>query len=129
MEFKIREKSRHKNLKISICRPDSLVNSEDHDEMQLQYDLFDLIRYVPLKNFSWVEQVLSRDYCVLLKDTTQCRRRSRTCNPSVSSQALYHCTPPQLQLTFHQGLHCFAKTNQIFMAEIHHIRNFEKNYL
>ena len=60
MELKIREKSRHKNLKLSICRPDSLVNSEDHDEMQLQwYDLFDLIRYVPLNNFSWVEQVLN----------------------------------------------------------------------
>ena len=35
MELKIREKSRHKNLKLSIY-PDSLVNSEDHDEMQLQ---------------------------------------------------------------------------------------------
>ena len=112
MEFKIREKSRHKNLKLSIY-PDSLVNSEDHDEMQLQwFDLFDLILYVPLNNFSWVEQVLSREYCVLLKDTTQCRWRSRTCNPSVSSQALYHCTPPQLQLTFHQGLHCFASSWQ-----------------
>ena len=33
---KLEKKSRHKNLKLSICRPDSLVNSEDHDEMQLQ---------------------------------------------------------------------------------------------
>ena len=40
--------------------------------------LFDLILYVPVKFFSvisdgssWVEPVLSKDKCVLLKDTTQ----------------------------------------------------------
>ena len=40
--------------------------------------LFDLIIYVPVNNFqlcqdgsSWVEPVLSKDKCVLLKDTTQ----------------------------------------------------------
>ena len=40
--------------------------------------LFDLILYAPVNNFSvmsdgtsWVEPVLSKDKCVLLKDTTQ----------------------------------------------------------
>ena len=43
-------------------------------------DLFDLILYIPVNSFSvelcqdgsyWVEQVLSKDKCVLLKDITQ----------------------------------------------------------
>ena len=32
---KLEKKAGKKNRKLSIC-PDSLVNSEDHDEMQLQ---------------------------------------------------------------------------------------------
>ena len=39
---------------------------------------------------SWVEPVLSKDKCVLLKVTCSDASEARTCNPSVSSQALYH---------------------------------------
>ena len=39
---------------------------------------------------SWVEPVLSLDWCVLLKDTRQWCRWAQTHSPSVSSQALYH---------------------------------------
>ena len=41
---------------------------------------------------SWAEPVLSKDKCVLLKDTTKWAREAQTCNPSVLSQALYHWT-------------------------------------
>ena len=40
---------------------------------------------------SWVEPILSKDKCVLFKDTTQCRTGvARARSLSVSSQALYH---------------------------------------
>ena len=47
---------------------------------------------------SWVEPVLSKDICVLLKDQTQWCRWGSNPGPSVSSQALYHwatVVPPQ----------------------------------
>ena len=52
-----------------------LLNVSSHDKNCV---LFDLILYVPLTIFQlcqdrsyWVEPVLSKDICVLLKDTTQ----------------------------------------------------------
>ena len=69
-----------------------MANSEDPDEMWQNaafhksslfdkinmFSLFDLILYIPVNNFSvmsgqpsWVEPVLSKDKCFLLKDTTQ----------------------------------------------------------
>ena len=38
----------------------------------------------------FLDQVLSKDKCVLLKDTTQWRVDTEIHKPSVSSQALYH---------------------------------------
>ena len=59
-----------------------------------------LILYVTVKYFSvmsgrasWVEPVLSKDQCVLLKDTMQWRRRGSNLQPPSSRQALGHCTP------------------------------------
>ena len=50
----------------------------EHARMLLLVCLFDLILYVPVNNFSamsggssWVKPVLSKDKCVLLKDTMQ----------------------------------------------------------
>ena len=45
-------------------------------DISCEFRLFDLIPYVPVNNLSgdgssWVEPVLSKDKCVLLKDTTQ----------------------------------------------------------
>ena len=62
--------------------PDQLASQKPADldlhSLSKQY-LFDLILYVPVNNLSvcqdngsiWVEPVLSKDKCVLLKDTTQ----------------------------------------------------------
>ena len=61
--------------------------------------LFDLILYVPVDNFSvmsgrvlLVEPVLSKDKCVLFKDTMWLSDAGEAwnCNPSISRQALYH---------------------------------------
>ena len=63
--------------------------------------LFDLILYIPSTIFqlyrdgsSWVEPVISKDKCVLLKDHNESDAgEARTRGPSVSSLALYHCAP------------------------------------
>ena len=43
---------------------------------------------------SWLEPVLSKDKCVLFKDTTQWGQWGSNPWPLVSSQALYQCAPP-----------------------------------
>ena len=58
--------------------------------------LFDLILYIPVNAFQlcrdgsfWVEPVLSKDNCVLLKDITQWCCEAQIGGPLVSNQALY----------------------------------------
>ena len=71
--------------------------------MKTLFCLFDLILYVPPTIFqlcrdgsSWIEPVLSKDYCVLLKDTTLWRRWGLNPQPhgleSIALQ-LSHCAP------------------------------------
>ena len=51
------------------------VKSTFELKLYLMHTKFDLILYVPVNNFSVIsEPVLSKDKCVLLKDTTQRRR-------------------------------------------------------
>ena len=72
--------------------------------------LFDLILYVPVNTFqlcrdgsSWVEPVLSKDKCVLLKGTTQWRRWGSNPRPlglESSTLPLSHCAPLQFAVLF-----------------------------
>ena len=65
--------------------------------------LFNLVLYIPVNNFqlcqngsSWVEPVLSKDKCVLLKDTTQWYQWGSNLQPlglESSTLALSHCAP------------------------------------
>ena len=64
----------HFKLKIWVSHCDG---SFEYPQHLICLILFDLIYYVPVNIFksywdgtSWVEPVLCRDYCVLLKDTT-----------------------------------------------------------
>ena len=68
-----------------------------HRSSKAFFCLFDLIPYVPVNNFSvmsdgssWVEPVLSKDQCVLLKNTTQWRQWVSNQQPFSLESALYH---------------------------------------
>ena len=59
------------------------------DSLRTSQQFFQLCQDGP----SWVDPVLSKNKCVLLKVTARDATEARTRDPSVSSQALSHCAP------------------------------------
>ena len=73
---------------------------------------------------SWVQPVLSKDYCVLLKDTTQWHQRGSNPQPldlETSTLPLSHCAPYQICVI----IMCFQKHGWKF--KISKILNFRKS--
>ena len=73
---------------------------------------------------SWVEPILSKDICVLLKDTTQWRRWGSNPGLMVSSQALHHWATVWktlwIQISWLKpaglDLHCFKKKYTLWFS-------------